>query len=499
MISSDAGAIPANAARREPGSELWLFTQNHRRLAWMYAIVIGLTLIVGTVLAIGLGLQPIAGRGAGADAESYRRLYSMHGLVMVFLVALPAIPGILGNWLLPERLGVSEMAWPRLNLLAFHLLLIGCLFFLVAFFATPLDSGWNFAIPFALKSQTSIAWGMLGIVFVASSFATSGANVVATVIASRSAQKTWVSLPFFAWALAAAGLVQALVTPLLLATLAMLFAQRSGASDVFATAGADVQFDRWFWCWAHPALTAMLLGAVAVIGDVFSEQEGERKPASLASVLSVIAIALLAFAGFGAHLLGRGHAAAVDTAFSALVLAAGVPFAVLVVEWATTFSMGSARVTTALGYAIAAVVALVAGGMAGAFLVAGPTGTQLENTSFVPAQLHFLVVGGTLGALLAGLHQVWPRWFGVPVREGWGLFACFLFHVGVYLAFVPLCVQGYLGQPRRSIEVVTGNQQLSWLGAAGAALIVAALALCAWNLLVTVLDSRAELARSEDE
>ncbi len=341
--------------------------------------------------------------------------------------------------------------------------------------------------------------GMLGIVFVASSYAISGANVVATVISSRNADKDWSTLPFFAWALAAAGILQALVTPVLLATLAMLFAQRSGASDVFASAGADVQFDRWFWCWAHPALTAMLLGAVAVIGDVFGEQDEERKPASLASVLSVIAIALFSFAGFGVHLLGRSHGAAGDTAFSALVLASGVPFAVLVVEWATTFSMGSARVTTSLGYAIAAVVAIVAGGMAGAFLVAGPTGTHLENTSFVPAQLHFLVVGGLLGALLAGVHQLWPRWFGVPVREGWGLFACFLFHAGVYLAFVPLCVQGYLGQPRRSIEIVTGNQQLGWLGASGVALIVAALCLCAWNLLVTVLDSRATLSASEDE
>ncbi|MBI5433415.1 MAG: cbb3-type cytochrome c oxidase subunit I [Planctomycetes bacterium] len=488
---------PGAAAKPSVGGELWLFTQDHRRLAWMYAIVIGLSLVVGTVLAVGLGLQPLTGRGTAADAESYRRLYSMHGLVMVFLVALPALPGIVGNWLLPERLGVDEMAWPRMNLLAFQLLLVGCVFFLVAFFATPLDTGWDFALPYALKSNSSVAWGMLGIVFVGASFATSGANIVATVITSRGNGRCWSDLPFFAWAMGAAGLIQAIVTPVLLTALALLFAQREGASDVFASSGADVRFDQWFWFWAHPALASMLLAAIAVIGDVVGEHGDRPRGASRASVLSVMAITVFAFAGWGIHVLGRTDSAACDTAFSALVLASGVPLIILIVDWVTTLERGEARATTALGYAATSVVALTVGGMAGVFLAVPGTGAHLQNTSFSTGVLHFLVVGGVLGALLSGVHQLWPRWLGVAAREGWGKFGCFLFFVGVNLAFVPLCVRGYLGQPRRTLEVVAADERLGWYAVLGAVLIIGALTLAAWNLVATLLDSRATLAKKE--
>jgi cytochrome c oxidase subunit 1 len=495
-IGSTSAGVSQGGAVRHAGGELWLFTQDHRRLAWLYAIVVGLTLIVGLVLAVGLGLQPLAGKAAGADAEGYRRLYSMHGLVMVFLVALPALPGVIGNWLLPERLGVAEMAWPKLNLLAFQLLLVGCAFFLVAFFTTPLDTGWDFALPFALKSTSGIAWGLLGIVFVGASCATSAANIVATVITSR-AGRCWCDLPFFAWALGAASLVQALVTPVLLVALALLFAQRSGASDVFASQGADVGFDQWFWFWAHPALASILLAAIAVVGDVVGEHGDKPKGTSTVSLLSVAALAVFAFGGFGVHLIGRGVSPACEAAASGLVLASGIPLAALVVEWVLTLARGEARGTTALGYAATSATSLMVGALGGAFLTVLPTSAYLQNTSFPTGVMHFLIVGGALGALLAGVHQLWPKWFGVPAREGWGKFSCFLFFAGVNLAFVPLCVRGYLGQPRRSLEVVGGDERWTWYGVLGVALLVSALVLAIWNLLRTMLDSRAALARKE--
>lgn len=485
------------SAKPRAGGELWLFTQDHRRLAWMYAIVVGLALVAGSVLAIGLGLQPMAGRGAEAEAAGYRQLYSMHGLVTVFLVALPALTGVVGNWLLPERVGLATMAWPRLNLLAFQLLLLGCAFFLVACFATPLDTGWDFALPYALHSGTSVAWGLLGIVFVVASCATASANVVATVIASRGGGRPWTELPFFAWALGASALVQALVAPVLLVALALLFAQRSGASDVFAGGGAEVGFARWFWSWAHPAFGSLVLAAIAVIGEVVAAQSARPQRASSASVLAVAALTVVCFGGFGVHVLGRSGSEAFDAASSALVLVSGVPLAVLVVDWIATLARGEARASAALGYAATSATTLVLGALAGAFCAVLPTGAYLANTSFATGALHLLAVGGALGALLAGVHHLWPAWFGVPAREGLGKLASVLFFFGVHLAFVPLCVRGYLGQPRRTLDGVVADERWGWYAVCGAALLVGALTLAAWNLLRTALDSRAALAREE--
>lgn len=497
--SHSIGTHPTAGAKPRGGRELAFFSQDHRRLAWAYAIVIGLALIVGIVLAVGLALQPLAGRDAATDATNYRQLYTMHGLVMVFLVALPALPGIVGNWLLPEKLGVDEMAWPRLNLLALQMLVIGGACFLVAFFATPLDTGWSFGLPFALESTSSVAWGLLGIVFVGASLATQGANIVATVVTSRVQGRCWSDLPFFGWALGAAGLVQALVTPVLLVALALLFAQRSGASDVFSAGGADVAFDQWFWFWAHPAFGSMVLASLAVIGEVVGEHGDRPKGASAASVLSIAALTVFSFGGWGIHVLGRGDGQAFDVASSGLVLVSGVPLVVLIVDWVMTLARGEARGTTALGYAATSTTAFVLGALAGAFCVVLPTGAYLADTSFPTGAMHFLVVGGVLGALFAGVHHLWPRWFGVPVREGWGKFACFLYFVGMVLAFVPLCVRGYLGQPRRTLDVVVADERWSWYAIAGAIVLFGGVTFALWNLLRTMLDSRAALARTEGE
>lgn len=487
-----ASSTPSSAAANK--GELWLFTTDPRRLALGYTIAIGLWLVVGGVLAARLGLQPIA---QGADAATYRQLVTMHGLVAMFLVALPAIPGIVGNSLFCARLGVEQTVWPRVQLLAFQLYLLGGACLLVALLARPLDSGWDFALPRSLAMESDVAWGLLGILSCGASFAASGANLVATLIASRSGGRAWSDVPFFAWAMAAAGLVQALVTPILFIALAFLFAQRSGASDVLSGAGADVRFDQWFWLWAHPAIGSSVLASIAIVGDVVEEHGARAARASDAALLALAALTVLVFAGFGVHLLGRSGSTARELAASGVVLACGVPIAVLVVEWITTLARGEARATTALVYAASSATTLVLGALAGACAAVLPTGAHLANTSFGSGVLHLLIVGCGLGALLAALHQLWPTWFVAKPREAWGRGAAILFFAGVVLAFVPLCVRGYFGQPANSTAQVATHGSWALWAVIGSAALIAALALAGWNLLRAALDSRAAENRKE--
>jgi cytochrome c oxidase subunit 1 len=467
---------------------------DHSRLALGYAIAIGLALVAGALLALGLGMQPLAGRGAGTGPESFRRMYSMHGLVLVFLVALPAIPAVLGNWMLPRVLGLAGMALPRLNNLAFQLFVAGCALFVLAFFFAPADAGWSFELPYALTSSARLSWSLLAMAVLALSFVCSSVNLFATVVASRAGGRAWSELPALAWSLAISALAQALAAPFLLVALVLVFAQRSGAADVLGAAPAgDLRFAEWFWLWGHPALAAALVAALGVVSEVVSAHTGGARAAARAEVVSLLAIAILACAASGVHVLGRGSSAADAAGTSALALAIGVPFAVILCGWVRELHGADVRATPALGYALCFLVLLCMGGMAGVFLAVLPTAAQLSETCFETAQFHYLVAGGTLSAFLAGLYHAWPRWFGVEVRAGWGLCGCALFFLGLNLAFFPLLVLGYLGQPRRSTEIIAGGASLGALSACGTALVLVALVIAAWNLLSSLLQQRSHV------
>lgn len=487
----DVTTMTASRGSVRAAPEPWLFTLDHRKLALLHAIVAGLALVAGLFLAFGLALTPVS--GSAVDAEAYRRLYTMHGLALVFLVALPALPGILGNWMLPELVGRDEMAWPRLNLLAFHLLLASAVLFLVAFLAAPANAGWSFAVPFAVASDASLAWCLGAILCAVGSFACAGANVLATVIASRRDGRTWGELSFGAWAFTASALVQVLAAPILVVALVLLFAQRGGAADAIGTAAADVSFDAWFWSWGHPAFCAMLLSAFAVVAEVLDAHairaSGARRAASRAEVVALLAIVVLAFAAAGVHWIGRGADAAGSASASALGLVTGVPWAVLATTWIVRLAGGGVRVTAALGYALLFLVMLCAGGMTGVFLAILPTAAYLENSAFATGQFHYLVAGAFLSALFAGVYFLWPRWFGARVHEGWALFACFLAFVGLHMAFVPELVLGYLGQPRRAGELLVKGDGLALCSAVGSALVIVAIVVAGWNLLASVLDA----------
>ncbi len=485
-------AIGEVRAREANDLGAWILTLDHRRVAKLYALVIGLALVFGAFLSIGLGLQGLAGKSSGLDAQHYRELYSMHGLVMVFLVALPAIPAVLGNAWLPEMLGVERMAWPRVNVLAFHLFASGALVVAIASLVSPADVGWSFDLPFAASNSASVAWCVMGVIVVATSFALSSANVLATIVESRIRARGRLDLPLFAWSLGASALVQAIASPILIAVLALLIAQRFGAADVFsAGVAADVRFGDWFWFWGHPALCAMLLAAVGLVSELLEDERAPRRAADRTAIACIAAITVFAFTSWGVHLASRYTAATRGVSFSALSLASGAPFVVLALGWWKSMRERSIELTTATCYAMSFMVLAAVGGMAGMFLGVLPTGAYLANTSFSTAQFHYLVVGGTLVALLGGLHRAWSTWFGVALNEGRGKLACALVFVGVNLAFFPSFVLGYLGQPAREGRLVADASWLGVISAAGSFVLVLALLYAAWNLVASLFAERA--------
>lgn len=486
MLERGPQGVRAEDARAASRA-LWLFDTDARRLAWSWAVAVALAAIVGAVLAVGIGLEPLAVRGSGLDPETQRGASTMHGLVMVLLVALPAVGGILGNGLLPSKLGLASTAWPLVALRGYQVFLAACVCFLVAFFAKPLDTGWTFGLPFALSSRSSVAWGALGAVFAVAACALCSANVVATVVASRRPLR---ELPFFAWTLAASSLLQVLIAPVLVAVLAAFFAQRSGASDVFEGRGLDVRFERWFLLWAEPALAAAALATAAVLGDVFAAHGARSRRSSGAAFVGVVVFTVAVVARAGLRAFGSDAAAETDVVATVLALTCGAPLVVFVIDWLASVASGAGRPTLALGYAIIATTSLVVGAAAFGLLVVPSTGAYLRDTSFAGGALHLVFVGGGLGALLAGLHLAWPLWFGAAPRDAYARLACVAFGVGVPFAFVPACFAGHAGAAHG-----TAGLDAFWNAATvvGLITVVAAAGLAGWRLAVTAFDAREEL------
>lgn len=480
--------VPSRAQHAE---ETWLVTLDHTRLARANAAAIGLALVAGVVLAVGIGLAPLA--GAVADVAVLRQLYSMHGAVMMFLVALPAIPAVLGNAWLPESLGVERMAWPRLNLFAFHLELAAAAIFAVAALVAPLDTGWSLDLPFATSASARVAGGVLAIVAACLAGACGSANVLATIAASRSREKGWFELSFFAWALGASALVTLLAAPVLVVIACLLLAQRAGASDLFAatSAASDVAFAGWFWTWGHAAIASLLLAALGALTELVERATAQRHACERGVVFALVLLAVLAAAGSGAHLFGRESDPGASVGASALALLGVVPIAIVARAWWTRLADARLNATTPLWFAFAGFVLVCTGAMAGLVLGMLPTGAYLQNTTFAGAQLHFLFVGGTLLAFVGGLYELWPRWFGAAHTSLRGRFAALLALVGALLAFAPRFVLGYLGQPQREHALVAGGETWNALAVAGSVVFVAALLLAGWDLLAAVLHTRA--------
>lgn len=478
--------------------ESWLATQDHLRLARAWAATLALALVAGLVLALGLAFAPFSDATSGA-LETSRRLATMHGLALVALVLVPAIQNVLGNALLPRVLGVDGMAWPGLNRLALHLHLTGVALFGAAFAFAPADTGWSFDAPYVFESRAALAWTLLGLVGVGLASACSAACFVATIAKSRASAAESLSMPLFSWGIGVGALVQIACAPLVCIAVVLVLAQRGGAADLFGASAVavDVQLARWFFAWAHPAIGAAVIAAVAVVDDVVSVAAGGRRPASRASVACVLALGVAAFAGAGMHLIGREGAHEITFAASALALASGIPFAGLVASWLGELARPRAGSDASLAMAACAIVLLLCGTLAATFQALVPTAVLLQNTTFASASLHFVALG-VVAAFFAGALQESREWLGAPARGGLARASAAMLLAGSLAAFAPRLALGVLGQPRRTREIVAGGESWTIVAGIGGAVAVVAVLLAAYVLVDAFLAGRARRGEEAD-
>ena len=467
----------------------WLSTSDHKRIAILYAIAITTFFFIGGAAASIIRLQLLDPRGTLVSAETYNKLFTAHGIIMVWFFLIPSIPATLGNFLIPLMIGAKDLAFPRLNLLSWYLYVLGALFTVGAIVAGGVDTGWTFYTPFStMFSNSFVVATVAGVFIVGFSSILTGLNFIVTVHRLRTPGLTFFRLPLFVWAIYATSLILVLATPVLAMTLVLLAVERLFGIGIFdpALGGDPLLFQHLFWFYSHPAVYIMILPAMGVASEVISCFA--RKPIFGYTMMAyaIVAIASIGFLVWGHHMFVSGQSMYAGMAFSLLSYLVAIPSAIKVFNWTATLYKGSISFEAPMLYALGFIGLFMLGGLTGLFLAALALDVHLTDTYFVVAHFHYIMVGGSVMAYFAGIHFWWPKITGRLYSEGWARFAAVAIFVGFNLTFFPQYLLGIEGMPRRYHEYAPEFHVLNVLSSAGASVLAVGYLLpflyLAWSL-----------------
>src|SRR5215469_16712270 len=478
-----------NFLNKENGLLSWLLTGDHKRIAILYLISITFFFFIGGALAGLIRLELLTPQSDLMASDTYNKVFSMHGLIMVFFFLVPSVPATLGNFLIPIMIGAKDLALPKINLLSWYLYIAGGGLMLYAMMTGGVDTGWTFTTPLSTHYLNTNVMAAATAAFIAGfSSVFTGLNFIVTIHKMRAPGMTWFRLPLFVWSHYAASILMVLATPVLAITLVLVGVERGLGIGVFdaAKGGDPILFQHLFWFYSHPAVYIMILPGMGVISEVISTFSRKRVFGYTAVAFSSVAIAVFAFFVWEHHMFIMGVSNYSTLVFSLLTMLVAVPSAIKVFNWAFTMQKGSITFETPMLYALAFIGLFTIGGLTGVFLGSLGLDIHLTETYFIVAHFHYVMVGGMLMAFLGGLHFWWPKMTGRMYPESLSKLAAVTSFIGFNLTFMPQFVLGYLGMPRRYHSYPAEYQVLNVLSTAGATVLgvgfVLPLIYLAWSL-----------------
>ncbi len=452
----------------------WLLTTDHKRVAILYLISTTAMFFVGGFFALLIRLELLTPQGDLMQADTYNKMFSMHGQVMVFFFLVPAVPAVLGNFLLPIMIGAKDLAFPRINLLSWYLYVAGAGLMLWTILHGGVDTGWTFYTPFSTEyANTHVVTAALSIFIAGFSSILTGLNFLVTTHRMRAPGMTWNRLPLFVWSNYANAVIMMLGTPVLAITLVLVALERALHLGIFdpRVGGDPLLFQHLFWFYSHPAVYIMILPGMGVISEVIPCFSRKRIFGYKFVALASISIAVIGFLVWAHHMFVAGISLYAALIFSLFSYGVAVPSAIKVFNWTATLYRGSISFETPMLYALAFIGLFTIGGLTGLFLAALGFDVHVTDTYFVVAHFHYIMVGGMVVAYMGGLHFWWPKITGRMYPEGWGKLAALITFVGFNLTFFPQFILGYLGMPRRYWQYPPEFQVLHVLSTAGASVL----------------------------
>ena len=452
----------------------WLLTKDHKRIAIMYLITISLFFMAGGLYASAIRLELLTPETDLLSSATYNKVFTQHGILMIFFFLIPSIPAVLGNFLLPIMIGAKDLALPRINLLSLYIYWVGGILTVYALLQGGVDTGWTFYTPYSTTFSNSYVMAVgLGIFINGFSSILTGLNFIVTIHTMRAPGMTWFRLPLFVWANYATSLVMILGTPVVAITVLLLAIERAVGVGIFdpAIGGDPILFQHLFWFYSHPAVYIMILPGMGVISELISNFSRKKIFGYEFIAFSSIAIAVFGFLVWGHHMFVSGQSIYAGLVFSFLTMVVAVPSAIKMFNWTATLYKGSISYDTPMLYAIGFMGLFLIGGLTGLFLGSVGLTVHLTDTYFVVAHFHYVMVGGQVIAYLGGIHYWWPKMTGKMYSEFWGKISAMLVFIGFNLTFFPQFILGYQGMPRRYASYPAELQVLNIFSTAGASVL----------------------------
>ncbi len=456
------------------GLKSWLLTKDHKRIALLYLWSVTAFFALGGFFALMVRLELLTPAADLVQPETYNKLFTMHGIIMVFFFLIPSIPATLGNFLIPIMVGAKDLAFPRINLLSWYIYILGGVFTIVAAMTGGIDTGWTFYVPYSTAASNShVILAGLGVFITGFSSILTGLNFVVTVHRMRAPGLTWFRLPLFVWSHYATSLIMILGTPVIAITVLLVAVERGLHLGIFdpALGGDPILFQHLFWFYSHPAVYIMILPSMGVISEIVQAFTRKNVFGYAFVAFSSLAIAIIGFLVWGHHLFIAGQSTYAGLVFSVLSMLVAIPSAVKVFNWTATIYKGSVSYDSPMLYVFGFIGLFTIGGLTGLFLATMGLDVHVHDTYFVIAHFHYVMVGGAIMGYLGGIHYWWPKITGRMYPEGWAKFAALCVFVGFNLTFFPQFIVGYLGMPRRYAMYPAEFQVYNVLSTAGASVL----------------------------
>ena len=459
------------STNKHSGILSWFLTVDHKRIGLMYLVTILFFFLVGVIVGLLMRWELISPGRTIMDAQTYNSLFTLHGIIMIFLFIIPGLPAIFGNFFLPIQIGARDVAFPRLNLLSYYIYVIGAIMALTSLFLPggPIDTGWTFYIPYAVRSTTNVSFAIFAAFVLGFSSILTGINFVTTVHRLRAPGMGWFKMPLFVWATYATAWIQIIATPVIGITILLVIVERAFGVGIFdpALGGDPILFQHLFWIYSHPAVYIMILPAMGVVSEIIPTFARRTIFGYKAIAYSSLAIAFVGYLVWAHHMFTSGMSDTSRWIFSLLTFIVALPSGVKIFNWVATMYKGSIDPQPPFLWVMNFIFLFSIGGLTGLVLGSLATDVHLHDTYFVVAHFHYVMFGGTGTIFFAALHYWFPKMFGRMYNKKLATITVILFFIGFNMLYFTKFIMGYMGMPRRYYDYLPEFASLQLISTTG--------------------------------